>query len=178
MIINDKLYMWGGYQRIYCLSRHQHPEKLQYLSKVDVLDVKKGLWMVEQTRGEPPLGLAGYGCTSINQCMYFFGGNCRHQPISNQCSGFHNNLSQLDVTSKHWEHLSLSIETNGIMKRAYGGMISAKLGNEDLLFIIGGEGLLPVTRHHYTTYSTANISNGHCRTNECNVYNVSQRKCL
>ena len=177
VIINDKLYMWGGYRRTYHLSTHRDLEKLQYLSKIDVLDVKRGLWMGEKTTGEPPLGLAGYGCAFINEYIYFFGGDCRHKPIPSQCSGYHNNLSQLDTTSKHWIHLSPSKEKSKVMKRAYGGMISAKLGNDDLLFIVCGEGPLPTYRHDATTYSTAasSISDRHCRTNECNVYNVSQR---
>ena len=105
-MVHDVLYMWGGEIDGLHYGVHDGEDKLKHTSHVDMFYLTKGLWEKKPTSGKPPLGVAGYSCTSINNRLYYFGGRCGHKPIEGVCNGYHNSISVLDTTTLHWQQLS------------------------------------------------------------------------
>ena len=154
------------------LDIHNSDDRLEYVGHVDMFYLTKGLWEEKSTTGEPPLGIWGYSCTSIDKRLCFFGGGCGHEPIEDVCDGYHNSINVLDTNTLHWQQLSPTTDDN-VMRRANGGMISFSCDNEDLTFIIGGSGPLPKLRQPHASYheSSASLLNNY--TNECNIFNIT-----
>ena len=76
-MIGDSLYLWGGYEDN--LPRvHNSEEKRRVTSHVHIFDITTGKWNNQSTRGNPPLGVVGYLCTTVNNKIYYFGGFCVH----------------------------------------------------------------------------------------------------
>ena len=145
----------------------------EHTSHVDMFYLTKGLWQKKPTSGKPPLGVAGYSCTSINNKLCYFGGGCGHDPIEGVCDGYHNSINVLDTTTLHWQQLSPTTD-DGVMRRANSGMISFSCDNEDLAFIIGGRGSVPKSRQLSASYHES--SSSYCYTNECNIFNTTKSK--
>ena len=173
-MVHDVLYMWGGDDGLY-LGVHDDEDKLKRTSHMDMFYLTKGLWQKKPTSGKPPLGVRGYSCTSINNRLCYFGGECRHEPIEGVCNGYHNSINVLDTTTLHWQQLSPTID-DGAMRRAYGGMISFSCDNEDLAFIIGGFGLVP--KFHQPSALYRESPSPYCYTNEYNIFNTTTSKRL
>ena len=170
-MVHDVLYMWGGVIDGLRYS-HDGEDKLKHTSHVDMFYLTSGLWKKKLTSGKPPLGVAAYSCTSINNRLCYFGGDCWHEPIEGVCDRYHNSINVLDTTTLHWQQLSPTTD-DGAMRRAYGGMISFNCDNEDLTFIIGGSGRAPKLRQPSASYKG---SSSYCYTNECNIFNTTTSK--
>ena len=170
-MVHDVLYMWGGDIAELCYAVHDGEDKLKHTSHVDMFYLTKGLWQKKPTSGKPPLGVAGYSCTSINNRLCYFGGWCYHDPIEGVCNGYHNSINVLDTTTLHWQQLSPTTD-DGAMRRGYGGMVPFSCDNEDLTFIIGGRGLVPKLHQPSASYH----GSSYCYTNECNIFNTTTSK--
>ena len=154
---------------------HDEDDKLERISHIDMFYLTKGLWEKKLTTGKPPLAVEGYGCTSINNRLCYFGGRCGHVPIEGVCNGYHNSINVLDTTTLHWQQLSPTTDGSP-MRRANSGMISFSCDNEDLTFIIGGYGPLPRLRQSSASYREAfNLPLAN-HTNECNIFNITTSK--
>ena len=173
LVVHDVLYMWGGVIDGLRYDVHDGEDKLKLTSHVDMFYLTSGLWQKKPTSGKPPLGVAGYSCTSINNRLCYFGGGCYHEQIEGVCNGYHNSINVLDTTTLHWQQLSPTTD-DGAMRRAYGGMISFSCDNEDLTFIIGGYGPVPKLRQPSASYQGS--SSSYCYTNECNMFNTTTSK--
>ena len=171
VLLYDTLYMWGG---DYDGLPRVH-DKMSYVSHVDTFTITTGIWSRRPTTGVPPLGVQGYSCTTINNSICYFGGYCRHLPIDGICNRYHNSINILDTDTLRWNELSPTTDDSYVMRRAHGGMISFSSNDEDLAFIIGGYGCLPTTQQLNATYDTSLLP-GHCTTNECNVFNITNSK--
>ena len=168
--------MWGGViDELRYANVHDGEDKLKHTSHVDMFYLTSGLWQKKPTSGKPPLGVAAYSCTSINNRLCYFGGMCHHHPIEGVCDGYHNSINVLDTTTLHWQQLSPTTDDGAIcMRRAYGEMISFSCDNEDLTFIIGGSGPVPKLRQPSASY----IYQGspYYSTNECNIFSTTTSK--
>ena len=172
VLLYDTLYMWGG---VHDGLPHGIHDKMSYVSHVDTFTITTGIWSRRPTTGVPPLGVQGYSCTTINNSICYFGGDCWHRPIAGICNGYHNSINILDTDILRWNELSPTTDDSYIMRRAHGGMISFSSNDEDLAFIIGGCGRLPTTPQPDAMYDTLS-SPGDCKTNECNVFNITTSK--
>ena len=172
LVVHDVLYMWGGLIDGLRYGVHDDENKLKHTSHVDMFYLTYGLWEKKPTSGLPPLGVMGYSCTSINDRLCYFGGECWHGPMEGICDGYHNSINVLDTTTLDWQQLSPTTD-DGAMRRAHGGMISFSCDNEDLTFIIGGIGPVPKLRQPSASYYE---SPSRCYTNECNIFNTTTSK--
>ena len=170
VLVYDTLYMWGGGCKGLPYGVHDGADKMRYISHVDTFTMTTGIWSMRPTTGVPPLGVGGYSCTTINNNICFFGGECNHDPIDGICNGYHNSINMLDTHTLQWNELSPTADDNNVMRRAYGGILHVSF-NEDMAFIIGGCGHQPTTQQPNSTYIL-----GYCYTNECNVFNITSSK--
>ena len=159
--------MWGGNRSGLPLV-HDSPQKKKFLSTIDRLDFRTGRWSSHVTRGtSPPLGPAGYFCTTRNTDIFFFGGWCGHDVC------YHNDVNSLNSLTYEWTNLISTSDT--VMKRAHGGgMMCMECMGTEYLLIIGGGGSTPTTRH--SQYQYEDQPNGAVRTNEHNLFNLSTSK--
>ena len=68
-MISDTLYLWGGDSGD-LPAVHNSEEKRRVTSKVQVFDITTGKWNNQSTRGNPPLGVEGCLCTTVNNKIY------------------------------------------------------------------------------------------------------------
>ena len=166
-VIGESLYLWAGNQAD-LPSVHDSLQKRELTSTVDVYQLSTADWSSHLTRGTPPLGVAGYSCTTSHSNIYYFGGACGHDLCC------HNTLNVLNTIKMQWT--SCSNAEQSLMKKSYAGMISLEFDGAEYLFIIGGIGSIPTDYHPQFQYEQ--LKNGAVRTNEQLLYNVSTGKIL
>ena len=166
-MIGDSLYLWGGDQPNFP-KVHNSDEKRRLTSQVQIFNITSGKWDSKLTRGNPPLGVSGYSCTTLNSKIYYFGGFCRHDIC------YHNSLNELDTSTLSWTQISPTNDRRPVMKRGFGGMILTEYGGVHCLLVIGGSGSPPSTQLPQAEYIS--LSSGRVRTNEQNLYNMSTSK--
>lgn len=160
VVINDNVYMWAGNQ--YGLPEvHDSEEKRRMTCPVEIFNIADGTWKTKLTKGKPPLGVHNYACTSVRNCICFFGGHCNHDGC------YHNSLNELNVDSLQWTQLSPTTDKQGLpIKKEGCGMVSFTCNNEDIALIVGGCGLptktpqptlgddVATNEHHMYNFST------------------------
>ena len=167
VLAGDSLYVWAGLQAD-LPSVHDSEEKRELTSNIQYFTPSTGQWVSRATTGTPPLGVSAYSCTAIDDQLYYFGGNCRHD---NCC---HNNITQLDTVSFQWRELEPTDATRPVMMRAHGGMISLEHDGVHHLLIIGGLGPKPAVQLPH--YEYIQLCSENWSTNEHSIYNLSSSK--
>ena len=148
---------------------HNSVEKKSLTSFVEVFDIPSLSWSRVSTLSIPPAAVMGYSCASINDTVYYFGGNC----MPDDC--FHNDLFALNTTNKEWNHVLYANEKNTPMAKSVHCMIAFKSNKEDYLLIIGGVGPLPASTYmcSHAVYRPSPSIPNHCYTNETHILCVS-----
>ena len=150
-VIGDSLYLWAGTQ-------------LAYDSKVvETFSLSSGFCSSHLARGIPPLGVAGYSCTTFRSNIYYYAGWVNYDDC------YYNSLNALNTLSMSWTQLHPNDES--MMKKAYGGMLSLEFDRTDYLFMVGGYGPIPPVKHPQFQYEQ--IQDRLVRTNEQLLYNLS-----
>ena len=163
-MIGDALYLWGG-DSDDLPDVHNSEEKKRVTSQVQIFDITTGKWNNQSTRGNPPLGVVGYFCTTINNKIYYFGGYCGHDFC------FHNSLNELDTSTLTWTQLQPTDDNITVMKRGYGGIMSSEQAGHHCLLIIGGHGSPPSIQLPQAQYY--HFLDGRVSTNEHNIYDLT-----
>ena len=163
----DTLITWGG-DRPDIPRVHDSDRKRETTSHIEIYHLHTGQWSTKPTSGKPPLGVRGYSCNAVNDNIYYFGGWCGHD-ICN-----HNSLNALNTVTATWKELQPTNDDIPVMKRGYGGMIAIEDDGVHCLLVIGGKGSPPTVELPNTQY--VKLSDGHVRTNEHNMYNISTGK--
>ena len=145
-VVDNQLYLWGGYQRG-MPEVHHSAEKRQFYSSVEVFDVNTGCWEQRTTRGTPPLGVQAYSCVAIRNELHYFGGYCGH----GYC--YHNSVH----STLQWRMLAPSTTEGGApMQKSLCGMVHFTDGEEDLLYVVvGGWSNTPTNEQHIFSLSTS-----------------------
>ena len=164
-MIGDNLYLFGGIQ---VPSVHNNDEKRRLTSQIAIFNITSGVWNFRSTSGNPPLGVKGYLCTSINDKIYYFGGWCHHDIC------YHNSLNELDISTFTWTQLQTSDDNIAVMKRGYGGIMSSEQTGQHCLLIIGGHGSPPSIQLAQAQYYQ--LPNGRVSTNEQNIFDLTTGK--
>ena len=100
-------------------------------------------WDHHSTTGEPPLGVANYGCCSIGHNIFYFAGHCNHP----HCR--HNSLNVLSVDDFTWKELLPTSDATGPMRKSGCGMLAF---HNWLLAVGGGGESLPKDPSPSATY--------------------------
>ena len=166
-VIGDSLYLWGGAQPN-LPEVHHNDEKWRLTSQVQIFNITSGKWDSKPTRGNPPLGVYRYSCTTFNNKIYYFGGWCGHD----NCH--HNSLNELDTSTLTWIHISSTDDRRPVMKRGHSGVMLTEYGGVHRLLVIGGTGSPPSTKLPQAQY--IQLPSDRVRTNEQNLYNMSTSK--
>ena len=161
--------MWAGYQED-LPEVHDSEEKSRITSNIQHFTPSTGQWITRGTTGTPPLGVAAYCCTAINDLLYYFGGACGHDDC------YHNSITQLDTVSLQWRELEPTDATRPVMRRWLGGMVSFEHDGVHHLLMIGGLGPKPAVQLPH--YKYIELTDGYWRTNEHSMYNISSSKVL
>ena len=163
-MIDNSLYLWAG-DSDDLPDVHNSEEKKKVTSHVEVFDITTGKWNNQTIRGNPPLGVDGYFCATVDNKIYYFGGYCGHD----KC--FHNSLNELNISTLTWTQLQPTDDRIAVMKRSNGGMISSKGAGQHCLLLIGGFGSPPsiqLPQAQYYQYPYGKVS-----TNEHNIYDLT-----
>ena len=166
-MIGDSLYLWGGSQPNFP-KIHSNDEKRRLTSQIQIFSITSGKWDTKPTRGNPPLGVCMYSCTTFNNKIYYFGGWCGHGIC------YHNSLNELDTSVLTWTQISPTDDRRPVMKRGYGGMMLTEYEGVHRLLVIGGVGSPPSIKLSQAQY--IQFSSGRVYTNEQNLYNISTSK--
>ena len=167
-VVGESLFVWGG-QRPDLPVVHDSPQKRKLLSTIDRLEFSTGCWSSHVTRGTSlPLGAIGYFCTTSNTDIFFFGGDCGHDIC------YHNDVNSFDSLTYEWSNIMPT--SDAVMKRGSGGMVCMESMGTEYLFMIGGAGSTPTT--YQSQYQYIQLVDGHIRTNEQNLLNLSTSKYL
>ena len=158
------MYLWGG-ESDDLPDVHNSEEKKRVTSHVQVFDITTGKWDNQSTRGNPPLGVRGYLCTTIKDKIYYFGGYCGHD------SCFHNSLHELDISTLTWTQLQPTDDRIAVIKRSYGGIMSSEQEGHHCLLVIGGHGSSPSIQLPQAQYYQVDV--GVASTNEQNIYDLT-----
>ena len=161
-MIEDNLYLWGGNE---VPSVHNNDEKRRLTSQIAIFNITSGIWNSRPTNGDPPLGVQGYFCTSINTKLYYFGGWCRHDIC------YHNSLNELDVSTFTWTQLQPTDDNIRVMRRASGGVMSSEQAGQHCILVIGGIGPQPSIQLPQAQYYK--LPYGGVSTNEHNIYDLT-----
>ena len=164
VVIGGNLYMWAGLMKG-LPPAHQSPgNRTVVSSSVDVFNLESGDWVQQLTSGTPPLGVCAYACAVIGDELHYFGG---HDDYS-----FHNGVHKLSTSSLQWMMLSPTTSEDGApMKKADCDMVAFKDGEEDILFVVGGDGTTPSSRQPGAQYEKA--TDVHIRCNEQHMFTLS-----
>ena len=165
-VIGESLYLWAGNQFGFPYV-HDSLQKTQLVSTVEIFSFSSGRWSSQPTKGVPPRGVIGYSCTTVRSGIYYYGGGCGH----GHC--YHNSLNLLDTLDMSWKSLA---HNNKSMNKGYGGMVSLALDESEFLFIVGGIGSTPTISRRQFQYHK--LKDGHIRTNEQLLYNLSTGKII
>ena len=163
-MISDALYLWVG-DSDDLPAVHNSEEKRKVTSKVHIFDITTGKWNNQSTRGNPPLGVEGCLCTTVNNKIYYFGGYCVHD----QC--YHNSLNELNISTLTWTQLQSTDDSITVMKRGYGGIMSSEQAGHLCLLIIGGGGSPPSIQLPQAQYYQ--YHDDRACTNEQNLYDLT-----
>ena len=142
--------------------------RLQFYNRVEVFDVNTGCWEQRTTRGTPPLGVFGYSCVAVRNELHYFGGRCGHSGC------YYNSVHTLSTSTLQWRMLAPSTTESGApMQKHFCGMVHFTDREEDLLYIVGGQGpATPSSPQHGAEYQQiANL--GNVRTNEQHIFSLS-----
>uniref|UniRef100_A0A1X7UEM5 CARD domain-containing protein n=1 Tax=Amphimedon queenslandica TaxID=400682 RepID=A0A1X7UEM5_AMPQE len=165
-VVGESVFLWGG-ERPDLPLVHDSPQKKKLLFTINRLEFRTGRWSSHVTRGtSPPLGPIGYFCTTRNNEIFFFGGDCGHDLC------FHNDVNSFNSLTYEWSNIIPT--SDAVMKRAGGGMVCMEFMGTEYLFMIGGVGSTPTT--YQSQYHYIQLLNGHIRTNEQNLLNLSTRQ--
>ena len=166
-VVDNQLYLWGGYQDG-MPEVHDSSEKRQFFSSVEMFDVNTGCWEQRITRGTPPLGVMGHSCVAVKNELHYFGGRCGH---GYDC--YHNSVHTLSTSTLQWRMLAPSTTESGApIQKHHCGIVHFTVGEEDLLYVVGGEGHpAPSLPQHGTQYQPAGYG-GVC-TNEQHIFSLS-----
>ena len=150
-----------------CREVHDSAEKRQFFSSVEVFDVNTGCWEQRTTRGTPPLGVRGYSCVAVRNELLYFGGWCGHWGC------YHNSVHTLSTSTLQWRMLAPSTTEGGApMQKNRCGMVHFTYGEEDLLYVVGGQGpAVPSSPQHGAQYQQYGISG--VLTNEQHIFSLS-----
>lgn len=167
VVIGDRMYLWGGWHK-HIPKLHSNAEKIKALSVIDVYNLRTGDWGEIPTSGLPPLGMAYHACVNLGEDLYYFGGRCGHGGCH------HNTMHRLSTVTMKWKDVTPPFDQadEGPMKKAQCGMIAFKWRNEEMLFIAGGYGLLPVHRQSEAKYVPKRGKPEYGWTNEGNIFAV------
>ena len=164
LVINGKLYNWGG-------GRPNMPSIFvigNLTSFVDVCDIPSLSWSRVPTVGIPPTAVMGYSCVSINDVIYFFGGYC--QPDDS----YHNSLFTLSISSNTWNQIFFHGGEVCPMKKYGHGMVSFSNDKGDYLLTIGGFGPTSTSKSSSAALYTPSPSLlNKCFTNETHILHIS-----
>ena len=167
-VVGESVFVWGGDRPDLPLV-HDSPQKRKLLSTIDRLEFRTGRWSSHVTRGtSPSLGAIGYSCTTRNTDIFFFGGYCGHDIC------YHNDVNSFNSLTYEWSNIILT--SDAVMKRSDGGVVCMESMGTEYLFMIGGLGSTPTT--YQSQYQYVQLVNGHIRTNEQNLLNLSTSKYL
>ena len=148
-VVGESLFLWAGYQQKGTPRVHDSDEKRAILSHVEIFDLQNGIWKQQTTSGTPPLGWWGYGCVAVGSDLHYFGGSCGHG-----ISCYHNSVHKLSTSSFRWRTLaSTTTKGRGPMRKGHCGLVAFNEGEEDFIFVVGGEGPTPSTRQHWARYT-------------------------
>ena len=114
---------------------HASAAKEELMSKTDVLHLKTGRWEGYRTRGSSHSGISYYANATINNDIFYFGGQCGHGTC------YYNTITMLSTSEMKWK----DVHTNFIgapMKKYSCGMVSFQCEGEAYLFVVGGYGEL------------------------------------
>ena len=168
-IVDNQLYLWGGYQDGMPLG-HDSVERLPFYSSVEVFDMNTGCWEQRTTRGSPPLGVWGYSCVAVRNELHYFGGECGRR------SCYHNSVHTLNTFTLQWRMLAPSTTEPDLgvpMQKHHCGMVHFADGEEDLLYVLGGEGRpVPSSPQHKAQYHQYGCSD--VRTDEQHNFSLSK----
>ena len=148
--VGSNVYMWAGVVDG-MPAVHDSQEKRQFISCVEVFHCETGDWIHQPTSGTTPLGVCGYGCTAVDDTLHFFGGYCYH----GNC--YHNSIHSLSTSSLHWVELSPTTSEGGPapMRKGRCGTVAFKDGEEDILYVVAGNGPTPSYRQPGAQYEAA-----------------------
>ena len=164
-VVGESLFLWAGSQLNDAPCVHESSEKRAFLSRLDVFHLQRGNWEQQITSGTPPLGMRGYACVAVDSDLHYFGGGCGHDDC------YHNSVHKLNTSSLQWRVLApTTAEGRGPMKKRYCGMMAFKNGEEDFLFVVGGEGPTPSSCQPGAQYKKIT---SHLLTNEQHMFSLS-----
>ena len=166
IILDGKLYSWGG-SRLNIPYEHDSDKKRNLTSFVEVFDIPSLSWSRVPKVGIPPAAMMIYSCASINDTVYYFGGNCK----SSDC--YHNDVFAFSTSGNKWNQVLYTDTKNTPMKKSGSGMISFSSNKEDYLLTIGGLGSTPATIPSHSVYTPHPIVPNIMCTNEAHVLCVS-----
>lgn len=170
--VGDRLYVWAGWQKN-IPKTHSGGDKLKLTAIIEVLSLRTGEWNQLPTGGMPPLGVAYYACTSIEEDLYYFGGRCGHAGCH------HNTVNRLNTVTMRWKEMNPSTSSglmNAPMKKAQCGMISFRSKNKDYLFTVGGYGVLPDRHQPQASYVPKRGKPEYGWTNEAHIFDLQSSK--
>ena len=166
VIIDEKLYAWGGNTPDMHLV-HDSDKKRNITSFVEVFDILSLSLSKVPTVGIPPPATMGYSCASINDTVYYFGGDC----MPANC--YHNNVFALNTVSNEWNQVYYANTENVPMEKFGHGMISFSSDKGDYLLTIGGVGPSPATIPSHSMYTPSPTRPNRMYTNETHILCVS-----
>ena len=167
--VGNKVYLWAGWQKG-LPSEHSSPEKTRLTSVVDVFDLQTGEWKQYPTAGSPPLGVRGYTCATVGTSIYYFGGWCGHD----WCR--HNTVHRLDTETMTWHDVKTANPQRAPMKKNSCGMVAFKEGEDDILFVCNGAGLLCSAAQAEALYIPWKDNPDYGWTNEMHLFSIQEGK--
>ena len=151
-----------------CHNVHDSLEKRRFISCVEVFHCESGDWIhasqqVELLHWE----CSEYGCTAVGDTLHFFGGWCYHG------DSHHNSIHSLSTSSLHWVELSPTTSEGGPapMRKSGCGTVAFKDGEEDILYVVAGEGPTPSYRQPGAQYKATYGDRVRC--NEQHMFSLS-----
>ena len=146
---------------------HGSVDKMKLISFVEVFDIPSLSWSRVPTAGIPSTAVMGYSSASINNEVFFFGGDCKHRDC------YHNYTFVLNTANKEWSRVLYANEEMAPMKKIGHCMISFSGGKEDYLLVVGGFGPTPTTIPSHSMYTRVPLYANHSFTNEAHILCVS-----
>ena len=123
-------------------------------------------WSVQQTKGDPPLGVAWCAYTVVGKRIIIYGGFCQHD----NC--YHNTLHELDTSILTWRQLAASDAPGAPMKKWNSGLVAYNSsGDPEKLAVFGGYGELKQTQPHSEYVKNKYIKGNFGCTNEIHCFN-------
>ena len=167
--VGGRLYLWAGGSK-HVPPVHTSADKEQMMSKTEVFSLRSGRWEKCHTRGSSHSGICSYATATVNEDIYYFGGQCGH----GMCC--YNSLTMLDTKDMKWK----DIRTNLIddpMKKYSCGMVSFQCDGDTYLLVVGGIGEVDEAEQVPDALYIVSSSNSKvCRTNEHHVFSTTKSK--